>query len=79
MKNPEFKREYEKADREIAAALAVKSLREDVGTSQRELAQTSGTAQSTIVRIENENLDLKLSTLQKIAHSVGKQLEIRLV
>ena len=50
-----------------------------MGISQRELAQVSGTAQSTIVRIENGNLDLKLSTLQKIAQSVGKELEIRLV
>ncbi|MYV05786.1 helix-turn-helix domain-containing protein [Furfurilactobacillus rossiae] len=79
LKDPEFKREYDKADREIVAALAVKNLREEMGISQRELAQVSGTAQSTIVRIENGNLDLKLSTLQKIAQSVGKELEIRLV
>lgn len=51
-KSPNFKKAVEKQNQRMDAAIAVHQLREDLGLSQRGLADLVGKPQSTIARIE---------------------------
>ncbi|MDR0432610.1 MAG: helix-turn-helix domain-containing protein [Bifidobacteriaceae bacterium] len=62
---------------EVAVALA--KLREDMGLTQRALAERSGRPQSTIARIENGSMNASVALLGEIASSVGKRVELRFV
>ncbi|KRM08215.1 hypothetical protein FC89_GL001552 [Liquorilactobacillus ghanensis DSM 18630] len=79
LNDPEFKEEYDKAGRELDAAVALYNLRQTLGLSQRELAELAHRPQSTIARIENGNMSPTLSTLQQIAAATGKKLKIEFV
>ncbi len=79
LKNPEFRQQFEETDREMTAAFALLMARHQMGLTQRQLAKKTGTAQSTIARIEQGNFDLRLSTLKKIANGVGKKIEIKII
>jgi transcriptional regulator with XRE-family HTH domain len=54
----------------------VRSLREGVGFSQRDLAQRLGCQQPAIARLETGGVKVGLSTLQRIVEALGYQLEI---
>ena len=58
--------------------ILLKQARQQAGITQEELAQQLNTKKSAISRIENHTEDIKLSTLDKFARSLGKSLEIRL-
>jgi transcriptional regulator with XRE-family HTH domain len=47
--------------------------------TQKELAELIGTKQSNISRFESGNYNPTIEFLNKMAHAVGKQLEVRLV
>jgi transcriptional regulator with XRE-family HTH domain len=47
--------------------------------TQEELAGRLKTKKSAISRIENHAEDIKLSTLEKVAMALGKQLQISIV
>jgi transcriptional regulator with XRE-family HTH domain len=57
--------------------LLVNSLQVAVLT-QEAIAERLNTQKSAISRMENHAEDVKLSTLEKFAHSLGKRLEIRI-
>jgi transcriptional regulator with XRE-family HTH domain len=42
-----------------------------------ELARRLKTKKTAISRIENHAKDIKLSTLEKVAHALGKRLEVK--
>ncbi|MDR1594306.1 MAG: helix-turn-helix transcriptional regulator [Prevotellaceae bacterium] len=55
--------------------MIVKKLRKKLKLSQGKLANLSGINQSHISRIESGKKDPSLSTLEKIANSVGKKVD----
>jgi HTH-type transcriptional regulator / antitoxin HipB len=56
----------------------LRQARLDAGMTQEELAQRLNPKKTAISRIENHAEDIKLSTLERIASALGKQLEIRI-
>ena len=56
----------------------LKEAREAAGITQEELAIRLSTKKSAISRMENHAEDIKLSTLEKFASSIGKSLEVRI-
>lgn len=57
----------------------LKQARKEAGLTQADLAERMATQKSAISRIENHANDVKLSTLENFAKSLGKRLEIRIV
>lgn len=55
----------------------LKLAREEAGLTQEELAYKLNTKKSAISRIENHAEDIKLSTLEKFANALGKQLHLK--
>jgi len=53
---------------------ALKNAREACGLSQRELSVKTGVPQSHISKIENDAVDLRVSSLAALAHALGMQL-----
>ncbi|KXS46434.1 MAG: helix-turn-helix domain-containing protein, partial [Halanaerobium sp. T82-1] len=45
--------------------------------TQKELADRIGTKQSAISRLENDDYNPSVEFLDKVAHALGKKLEIR--
>jgi ribosome-binding protein aMBF1 (putative translation factor) len=56
----------------------LKQARETAGLTQEELARRLRTKKTAISRIENHAEDIKLSTLEKVAHALGKRLEVKI-
>lgn len=56
----------------------LKQVRETAGLTQEELALKLNTKKTAISRIENHAEDIKLSTLEKVAHALGKRLQIKI-
>ena len=79
MKDPEFRRLYEKADIELRVALEITKAREAKKMSQRELAEALKTKQQTVSRIERGAQNVTIETLDKIARVLGRDLEVRFI
>jgi HTH-type transcriptional regulator/antitoxin HipB len=58
--------------------VVLKQARETAGLTQEELALKLNTKKTAISRIENHAEDIKLSTLEKVAHALGKRLQIKI-
>ena len=63
MKDPEFRKEYEKLQLQRRVAKAIVNRREAQRLSQRELARRAKTTQAVISRIENGNVSVGLQML----------------
>lgn len=79
MNNPEFQKEYEKADAEFAIIEALVRARTEARLSQSELAKRIGTTQSAIARLEGGGVSPSLSTLRRYAEATGTKLHVELV
>lgn len=77
-KDPEFARGFDEGYREFKVGVLLKQAREQAGLTQEELALKVGTQKTAISRLENHAQDIKLSTIQKVARALGKDLEITL-
>ena len=77
LKNPEFKKEYDKLQPEFALIKAVIEARIKRGLTQNELAKKIGTKQSVISRLEIGKANPSFLTLKKIAQALNSRLEIR--
>jgi HTH-type transcriptional regulator/antitoxin HipB len=77
-KDPEFALGFEEGYRELNVGVLLKQAREQAGLTQEELAVKVGTQKTAISRLENHAQDIKLSTIQKVARALGKNLEITL-
>lgn len=64
------------AVRGLAIGALIKSIRLQLGMSQKALAKRAGVPQSTISRIEQEERDANLSTLNKILSAISCDLVI---
>jgi len=79
MHDPEFKREYAKADTDYAIVEALIRARTRAKLSQAQVAKKIGTTQSAIARLEAGNVAPALSTLRRYAEATGTKLKIGLV
>ena len=77
LKNPEFKKEWDRSEPAYQAQRALIRSRIDAKMSQRQLAKKAKTTQAVISRIENMTVSPSIGLLQKIAEAFGKNLEIR--
>jgi ribosome-binding protein aMBF1 (putative translation factor) len=56
----------------------LRKARESAGVSQEELASRLNTKRTAISRIENHADDIKLSTLERVAEALGKELKVKI-
>lgn len=74
----DFAQDYDCGYEEFKIGLLIKELRIKEGLTQEQLAQLIHTKKSVISRIENHAVDIRLSTLSKVAGAFGKKLQIAL-
>lgn len=74
--DPEFADNYESGYRDFKIGVILRHAREKAGLSQEEVARKLHTKKSAISRIENHAEDIRLSTLEKFAQAIGKQLKV---
>jgi predicted transcriptional regulator len=67
-------REIAQRRRRVIGELA--GARRAAGLSQTEVAARMGTSQSVVARLESGEIDARLSTLQRYAAAVGRELEL---
>ncbi|MBW2174536.1 MAG: helix-turn-helix transcriptional regulator [Deltaproteobacteria bacterium] len=77
-KDSQFAQGFEKGYEEFKIGVLLKQAREQAGLTQEQLARLLKTKKTAISRIENHAQDIKLSTIQKVAKALGKNLEITL-
>ncbi|MCH5341102.1 MAG: helix-turn-helix domain-containing protein [Acetatifactor sp.] len=74
--DPDSKKEMEEIEDLSALISAVIKQRNDLGMTQRELAELSGLPQSSVARIETMKITPKPDTFLKILHPLGLKLTI---
>ena len=79
MQDPEFHQEWEASQLEYDITEMLIQARISSRVSQKELAARAGLRQSNLSRIENGQCTPSLNTLQKIAHGLGKRLQVQFV
>jgi len=80
LKDPEFRREFEKQRRYLALSMKILKLRKKKGLTQAELARRMDTSQQAISRIESGDYEgFTLKTLEKFAEATGTHLKIDFV
>ena len=79
LKDPEFAREYKKAQKEMQVIKAVLDARNSQNLSQKELAKLSGLNQSDISKLENGTRNPTIKLLQKLADGLNMNLKIEFV
>jgi transcriptional regulator len=77
-KDPAFAEGYESGYNDFKIGVLLRQAREASGQTQDEIARILRTQKSAISRIENHAEDIRLSTLEKFAASVGRKLEVKL-
>lgn len=75
LNNDSFKKSFLEEKKKLDSALLLLKAREEVGYSQRELAELAQVPQSTIARIE-KGANTSIDTLSKLAFALGKELKI---
>jgi len=78
LKEPEFKKEWDKLDARYKIIELFIDLRNQYKLTQAEFAKKIGTTQSVVSRIENGNVNVGVGFLQKVAEAFGKHLEIKI-
>ena len=77
-RDKDFAKDFDKGYRDFKIGVILKQAREEAGLSQSQLAHKIGTQKTSISRIENHAEDIKLSTLEKVALALGRQLKINI-
>jgi len=72
----EFAKDFDTGYQEFKIGEILKQARIDAGLTQEDLAVMLKTKKSAISRIENHAKDIKLSTLENFANSIGKELKV---
>ena len=79
LKNKEVQEELKKNEAEYKIIGEIIMARKEKNLTQKDLAVLIGTKQSNISRFERGNYNPTIDFLNKMAHAVGKQLEVRIV
>ena len=74
-----FAENFETGYQEFKVGVLLRQAREQAGITQADLAQRTKTKKSAISRLENHAEDVRLSTIERVAHALGKNLVIQLV
>ena len=77
-KDKDFSLNFDEGYQALKIGVMLKQARKSAGVTQEELALLLKTKKSAISRIENHAEDVKLSTLEKFATSLGKNIEVRI-
>jgi HTH-type transcriptional regulator / antitoxin HipB len=77
-RDPEFAEGLESGYEEFRVGVLLRHAREEAGLTQEELATRLDTKKSAISRIENHAGDIRLSTLERYAKALGRQLSLEL-
>ena len=77
-KDKAFSGGYDEGYEQFKIGVVLRQAREKAGLTQEELALKLRTKKTAISRIENHAEDIKLSTLEKVAHALGKRLEVKI-
>ncbi|MEN8255062.1 MAG: helix-turn-helix transcriptional regulator [Verrucomicrobiota bacterium] len=77
--DPEFAKDFDVGYEQFKIGVLLKQERERVGLTQEQLACKLHTKKTAISRIENHAEDIKLSTLERFAQALGKQLRLEIV
>ena len=76
MKNPKFRKEYERYDLPFEIGLLILQMRLNSGLTQIQLAKKIGTKQPSLARAERGSMLPSLGYLQKIAEATGHELRV---
>jgi len=79
LKDPEFKKEYEKLEPEYRIIRQILALRRKKNLTQEQLAKLTGAKQSSIARIESGRHNPSLRILGKIAEALDTELDVRFI
>lgn len=74
-----FAGNFESGSREFKAGVRLLQARKEVGMTQEDLAQRTKAKKSAISRLENRAEDVRLSTLDRVARALGRNLKIEWV
>lgn len=77
-RDPEFAEGLEEGYDDFRVGVLLRQAREEAGLTQEELAARLNTQKSAISRIENHAGDIRLSTLERYAAALGRQLTLEL-
>ncbi|MDF7808833.1 helix-turn-helix transcriptional regulator [Pontiellaceae bacterium B12219] len=75
-RDPAFAENYDSGYEQFKIGAMLKRAREEAGLTQEQLAEKLKTKKTAISRIENHAEDIKLSTLERFAEALGKQLKL---
>lgn len=78
-KDTTFNENFIAESERLEIALALRTLRENEGLTQRQLAEKVKKPQSTIARIENGNINVTFKTMNDIAKAFDKVIEVKFV
>ncbi|MCI5130635.1 MAG: XRE family transcriptional regulator [Candidatus Electrothrix sp. EH2] len=76
--HPDEFRHFDKEYGTFKLGVLLKQARSEAGLTQEEVARRLKTTKSAISRMENHANDIRLSTLEKFAAAVGRQLSVAL-
>ena len=77
--DPGFAEDFEKGYENFKIGAVLRQARLDKGITQEELANLIHTKKTAISRIENHAEDIRLSTLEKIAHALDKEIRVEIL
>ena len=75
-RDPQFAGHYDAGYADFKIGVLLREARQTAGLTQEELAARIHTKKSAISRIENHAQDIRLSTLEKVAAALGKELRV---
>lgn len=78
LKDPRFRKEWEKSEVQYQITRQLITARLGNGMSQRMLAQKAKTTQAVISRIENMSVKPSIGILERLAWALGKRLQVNL-
>lgn len=79
LEDPAFRAEWDAQEAEREVMESIVEARIAAGLSQKELADRCGMKAANLCRLENGNGNPSVATLAKIAHGLGKKLQIGFV
>ena len=79
LQDPEFRKEYEAIQPEMAVIRAIVDARISQNLTQKELSERSGINQADISKIENGTRNPSLNLLKRLADGMGMTLKIEFV
>ena len=77
LKNPEFKREFDKLQPEFDLIRAIIDARAKKGVTQKMLAKRMGTKQSVISRLESGNANPSFEFVKRLARALKTDIQIK--